>query len=75
MPRKSQIKIVDVVDKDAENDDNYDVTVVAVKENQLSNKNEPLETTEETTAIIEEKDEGTPEEVSINTNAPEPTKK
>ena len=38
MPPK--IKIVDVVDKDSENDDNYADTVDEVKESELSNKND-----------------------------------
>ena len=70
-----KIKIVDVVDKDVKNDDDYAVTVDEVKEDELSSKNEPFEAAEETTAIVQEKDEGTAEEVSLNTNAAEPTKK
>ena len=69
-----KIKIVDVVDKDVENDA-YAVTVDEVKENELPDKNEPFEAAEETTAIVEKKDEGTAEEVSLNTNVAEPTKK
>ena len=81
MPRKSQIKIVDVVDKDAEKDDNYDVTVVAVKENQLSNKNEPSETAEEIGTIEEKTDEKletikeSQDEKTDNTEPIEPAKK
>ena len=70
-----KIKIVDVVDKDVKNDDDYAVTVDEVKENEIPDKNEPFETAEEATAIVEEKNEGTTEEVSLNTNAAEPTKK
>ena len=64
-----KIKIVDV-----ESDD-YAVTVDALKENELPDKNEPFEAAEETTAIVQEKDEGTTEEVSIDTITAEPTKK
>ena len=70
-----KIKIVDVVDKDVENDDDYAVTVDEVKENELLGKDEQFEAAEEATAIVEEKDEGTAKEVSINTIATEPTKK
>jgi len=63
-----KIKIVDV-----ESDD-YAVTVDEVKENELPSKNEPFEAAEETTAIVQEKDEGTTEEVSIDTITAEPTK-
>ena len=70
-----KIKIVDVVDKDVKNDDDYAVTVDDVKENESPDKNEPFETAEEATAIVEKKDEGTAEEVSINTITAEPTKK
>ena len=69
-----KIKIVDVVDKDVKSDDAYTITNDALKESELPTENEPLETTEETTAIVEEKDEGTPEKVSTDTTAPEPTK-
>jgi len=69
-----KIKIVDVVDKDVTSDD-YAVTVDEVKENELPDKNEPLEAAEEATAIVQEKDKGTTEEVSINTISAEPTKK
>ena len=69
-----KIKIVDVVDKDVKNDD-YAVTVDEAKENELPDKNEAFETAEETTTIVQEKDEGTTEEVSINTITAEPTKK
>ena len=68
-PKKNIIKIVDVDDKEIKNDDEYAVTVVEVKEGELPTKNEPPETTEETTAIIQEKDEGTPEEISKDTDA------
>ena len=74
-PKKTKIKIVDVDDKEIKNDDEYSVTVDEVKENELLTENEPPETTEETTAIIPEKIEGTPEEISKDTNASEPTKK
>ena len=73
MPPK--IKIVDVVDKEVKNDDEYAVTVDEVKESQLPTENEPLETTEETTAIIQKKDENEGEEVSKDTTTTEPTKK
>ena len=73
-PKKTKIKIVDVDDKEIKNDDEYFVTVVEVKENELPTENEPLETAEETTAIIPEKIEGTPEEISKDTDASEPTK-
>ena len=74
-PKKSNIKIVDVSDKEVKNDDEYAITVDEVKESELPTENEPPETTEETTAIIQEKDEGTREEVSENTTTAEPTKK
>ena len=70
-----KIKIVDVVDKDIKNDDDYAVTVDEVKENELPDKNESFEAAEETTAIAQEENEATTEKVSINTNAAEPTKK
>ena len=73
MPPK--FKIVDVVDKEVKNDDDYTITNDEVKESELPVENLLPETTEETTANIEEKDEGTPEEVSTDTTAPEPTKK
>ena len=73
MPAK--IKIVDVVDKEVKNDDAYTITNDEVKESELSVENEPLETTEETTANVQEKDEGTPEKVSTDTTTAEPTKK
>ena len=69
-----KIKIVDVVDKDVQNDD-YAVTVDEIEKNELPDKNEPFEAAEETTAIVEEKGEGTPEEISIDTDTAEPTKK
>ena len=72
MPPK-KIKIVDVVDKEIESDA-YTITNHEVKESGLPAENPPPETTEETTAIDKEKDEGTPEEVSINTTTSEPTK-
>lgn len=67
MPPKNKIKIVDVVDKEVKSDDAYTITNDEVKESELPTENEPLETTEETTAIIQEKDEGTPEKVSTDT--------
>ena len=70
-----KIKIVDVVDKDVKNDDDYAVTVDEVKENELPDKNEPFEAAEEAPAIVEKKDEAKTEEVSVNTIASEPTKK
>ena len=74
-PKKNIIKIVDVDDKEIKNDNEYAITVDEVKESELPTENQPSETTEETTAIIQEKDEGTPEEVSKDTDASEPTKK
>ena len=68
-----KIKIVDVVDKEVKNDA-YTITNNEVEESKLPVENEPLETTEETTTIVEEKDERTPEEISINTTTSEPTK-
>ena len=70
-----KIKIVDVVDKDVKNDDDYAATVVEIEENVLPSKNEPFEAAEEATTIVPEKDEGPAEEVSIDTIAAEPTKK
>ena len=70
-----KIKIVDVVDKEVKNDDDYAITVDEVKESELPTENAPLEATEETTAITEEKDEGTPEEISTNTTTTEPATK
>jgi Zn finger protein HypA/HybF involved in hydrogenase expression len=72
MPAK--IKIVDVVDKEVENDA-YTITNNEVEESKLPVENEPLETTEETTAIIQEKTETTTEEVSTDTATTEPAKK
>lgn len=72
MPAK--IKIVDVVDKDLKNDDAYTITNDEIKESELSVENEPPETTEETTPIIQEKDEGTTEEVSTDTATTESKK-
>ena len=74
MPPK-KIKIVDVVDKEVKHDDEYAVTVDEVEKSELPAENEPLETTQETTAIVEEKDETTPEEVSTDTTTTESTKK
>ena len=67
MPPK--IKIVDV------ESDAYTITNDEVKESELPTENATSETTEETTAIIQEKDKGSAEEDSINTTASEPTKK
>ena len=72
MPPK--IKIVDVVDKEVENDA-YTITNDEIEKSELPTENATSETPEETTAVIEEKDEGTPKEVSTDTTAPEPTKK
>ena len=74
-PKKNNIKIVDVDDKEVKNDDEYTVTVDEIKEAELPTENEPPETAEEATAIIQEKVEGTPEEVSKDTTTAEPTKK
>ena len=74
-PKKTKIKIVDVDDKEIKNDDEYAITVDEVKEGELPIENEPPEATEETTAIIPEKNEGTPEEISKDTDASEPTKR
>ena len=63
-PKKDNIKIVDVSDKEVKNDDEYVVTVDEVKESELPTENEPFETTEETTTIIQEKDENTRAEVA-----------
>ena len=75
-----KIKIVDVGDKDVKNDDEYAVTVDAVKESDLPTENTTSETAEETTTIIQEKDENEGEEVSKDTataesTIAEPTKK
>ena len=69
-----KIKIVDVVDKEVES---YAYTIAndEVKECGLPTEHEPVETTEETTAIVKEKDEGTPEEVSTDTTTTESTKR
>ena len=74
MPSKNKIKIVDVGDKEPKS---YEcaVTVDEIKETSLPTENEPSETTEETTAIIKEKDENTREEVSKDSATIEPTKK
>ena len=70
-----KIKIVDVVDKEIKNDDDYAVTVDEVKENESPDKNEPFEAAEEATAIVEKKDEAKTAEISIDTDTAEPTKK
>ena len=67
------IKIVDVVDKEVKNDD-YAITVDEIEKSELHTGNEPLEATKETTAIVEEKDEGTAQEISTDTTTPESTK-
>ena len=69
MPPK--IKIVDVVDKEIESDA-YTIANDEVKECGLPTENEQLETTNETTAIVKEKHETTPEEISTNTTTTEP---
>ena len=80
MPPKNKIKIVDVVDKDAEKDDNYAVTVDAVKEGELSDKNEQPEKTEEIRTTDEKTDEKlktikeSKEEQTSNTSSTDPTK-
>ena len=74
-PKKNNIKIADVGDKDVKSDDEYAITVDEIEKSELPTENEPPETTEETTAIIQEKDEGTPEEISKDTTTAEPTKK
>ena len=61
-----KIKIIDVVDKEIKNDD-YTITNDEVKESELPIENTTSETTEETTANIEKKDEGTTPEVSTDT--------
>ena len=60
--------------KDVKNDD-YTITVDEVEESELPLENEPLETAKETTPIIQGKDEGSPDEVSINTTASDSTNK
>ena len=62
-----KIKIVDVSDKN----DEYAVTVDEVKESELPAENTTSETTEETTAIIQKKDENEGEEVSKDTTTTE----
>ena len=74
MPPKNKIKIVDVDDKDVQNDDEYAITVDEIKEGELPTENEPSETTEETTTIIQQKDENAREEVSKDTAVAEPAK-
>ena len=54
-----KIKIVDVTDKDARNDDAHTITVDEIENSKLPVENTTSEATEETTAITEEKDEGT----------------
>ena len=71
MPPK--IKIIDVVDKEIKNDD-YTITNDEVKESELPVENTTSEATEETTANVEEKDEGTPEQVSTDTTTTESKK-
>ena len=72
MPPK--IKIIDVVDKEVGHDD-YTITNNEVEESKLPIENTTSETTEETTAIIEEKDQGTTEQTNTDTATTEPTKK
>ena len=80
MPRKSQIKIVDVVDKDVESDA-YAITNDAVKEGELPAENEPSETAEEIGTIEEKTDEKletikeSQDEKTDNTEPIEPAKK
>ena len=74
-PKKNNIKIVDVDDKEVKNDDEYAVTVDGVEKAELPTENEPPETAKEATTIIQEKDEGTREEISKDTTTAEPTKK
>ena len=75
MPPKNKIKIVDVDDKEGKNDNEYAINVDEVKEGELLIENGSFETTEETTTIIQEKDENAREEVSKDTAVAEPTKK
>ena len=75
MPPKNRIKIVDVDDKELKNDDEYAITVDEVKEGELPIENGSFETTEETTTIIQEKNENAREEVSKDTAVAEPTKR
>ena len=75
MPPKNKIKIVDVDDKEVKNDDGYVVTVDEVEEGELLIENGSFETTEETTTIIQEKNENAREEVSKDTAVADPTKK
>ena len=72
MPPK--IKIVDVGDKDFKNDE-YAVTVDEIEKSELPTENDASEATEETTAIIQEKDAGTPEKNITDTTTAEPAKK
>ena len=62
-----KIKIVDVVDKEVKNDE-YTVTVDEIEKSELPTENTTSEATEETTPIIDEKDEGKAEEVSKDTD-------
>ena len=71
MPPKNKIKIVDVVD--VKNDDDYTITNDEIEKSELPTENEPLETAEETTTNIQEKDDTTPEEVRTDTTTPEST--
>ena len=74
MPPKNKIKIVDVVDKEFKHGDDYTITNDEIEKSELPIGNEPLETTEETTANIQERDEGTAQEISTDTTTPESTK-
>ena len=62
------------MDKGIKHDDDYTITVDEIKESELPVENEPLETTEEASAIIQEKDERPREEVSINAATSEQSK-
>ena len=75
MPPKNKIKIVDVVDKEIKNDDDYTITVDEIEKSELPAENTPLEATEETTTNIKKKDDTTPEEVTTDTIATESTNK
>ena len=68
-----KIKIVDVVAKELKNDD-YAVTVDEVEKSELPVENEASETTEETTTIIQEKNENAREDVSTSAFTSEPAK-
>ena len=63
------------MDKEGTNDDDYAIAVDEVTESELSVENEPLETTQETQAIVEEKYERAAEAVGTNTSSSDPTTK